>query len=230
MAMAARSFSAVIFDCDGVLVDSEILAHEIEMAVLAEIGLQYDPHDFKARFMGMSDAAFRAALDADARTRLGRPVMAEIGPHMDARYREAMTTRLLAIAGVHEAVASVACAKAVASSSSRKGLEAKLRHTGLWDPFAPHVYSAEHVAQAKPAPDLFLHAAAALRVNAGDCLVIEDSVNGVRAAQAAGMIVWGFAGGAHMDEPACTRLIETGVERLVADWPAFAAAFAAHAA
>ena len=74
--------SAVIFDCDGVLVDSEVIAHEIEMATLGEIGLVYDSHDFKARFMGMSDKAFHAALEADGRARLGRSIVDEIVPKM----------------------------------------------------------------------------------------------------------------------------------------------------
>ena len=107
---------------------------------------------------------------------------------------------------------------AVASSSTKSRLDFKLKRTGLWDHFAPHIYSAEHVTHAKPAPDLFLHAADALAVPPSQCLVIEDSVNGVLAGRAAGMRVWGFGGGGHMTDRLTARLSEAGAERIVADW------------
>jgi HAD superfamily hydrolase (TIGR01509 family) len=215
------SFSAIIFDCDGVLVDSEVIAHEVEARVLSSIGLHYDPHEFKARFMGMSDVAFRAALDADGRERLGRSILAEIEGPMDAQYRHAMETRLAEVPGALAAVRDVRGLKAVASSSREAALEKKLKKTGLWEHFAPHIYSAEHVIHSKPAPDLFLHAASALGVSPRDCLVLEDSVNGVTAAHAAGMRVWGFMGGGHMDEQSRARLEAAKVERVIEDWAHF---------
>jgi beta-phosphoglucomutase-like phosphatase (HAD superfamily) len=105
-------------------------------------------------------------------------------------------------------------------------LEIKLRKVGLWDCFAPHIYSAGHVIHAKPAPDLFLYAARQLGVPPCACLVIEDSLNGVKAARAAGMRVWGFLGGGHMDEKAGTGLLAAGAERLLRDWPEAASCFA----
>jgi HAD superfamily hydrolase (TIGR01509 family) len=218
---------AVIFDCDGVLVDSEVIAHEVEMAALGEIGLTYDRHDFKARFMGMSDKAFHAALEEDGQARLGRSIIEEIRPRMKERYAAAMETRLAAIAGVHAALDAVRALKAVASSSTTDGLEKKLRKTGLWDRFAPHVYSADDVTHSKPAPDLFLLAARKLDVEPKHCLVIEDSVNGVVAAHAAGMTVWGFMGGGHMDEHSRERLVAARVERIVENWNEAVALFAA---
>jgi beta-phosphoglucomutase-like phosphatase (HAD superfamily) len=107
----------------------------------------------------------------------------------------------------------------VASSSTKEGLERKLRQVGLWSHFEPHVYSADHVANAKPAPDLFLHAAEKLGVRPDECLVLEDSVNGVVAGRAAGMRVWGFLGGGHVHDRLGERLIAAGAERLVKDWP-----------
>jgi beta-phosphoglucomutase-like phosphatase (HAD superfamily) len=98
------------------------------------------------------------------------------------------------------------------------GLERKLKRTGLWDHFAPHVYSADHVVDAKPAPDLFLHAAAALATAPADCLVLEDSVNGVIGAKAAGMTVWGFLGGGHATDALGDHLLAVGASRLVRDW------------
>ncbi|MDB6098497.1 MAG: haloacid dehalogenase [Gammaproteobacteria bacterium] len=209
--------SAVIFDCDGVLVDSEIIAHRIEIEVLAELGLDYEPDAFKARFMGMSDKALRAALELDAQARLGRSILDDL-KILHARYWQALEAELLPVAGVHDAIDAVRGLKAVASSSTERGLERKLRKTGLWSRFAPHIYSAEHVTHAKPAPDLFLLAARELGVAAENCLVIEDSVNGVLAAQAAGMTVWGFMGGAHMDANARTLLVATDVARIVDNW------------
>jgi beta-phosphoglucomutase-like phosphatase (HAD superfamily) len=203
--------SAVIFDCDGVLVDSEILAHEVEIEVLQAIGLHYDRHDFTQRFMGMSDQAFFAALDEDGKARLGRSIIEEIRGPMNDRLQKAVAERLVEVPGA-------ARVKAVASSSTLSRLRIKLSKTGLWRCFEPHVYSAEHVTHAKPAPDLFLHAASELGVAPAECLVIEDSVNGVLAGRAAGMRVWGFGGGGHMTERIVARLSEVGAERIVATW------------
>jgi HAD superfamily hydrolase (TIGR01509 family) len=210
--------SAVIFDCDGVLVDSEILAHEVEIEVLQSIGLEYDRHEFTQRFMGMSDAAFFAALDEDGKQRLGRSIIAEIRGPMNDRLQKAVAERLVEVPGAARAVKAVRRAKAVASSSTLDHLRIKLSKTGLWQSFGPHIYSAEHVAHAKPAPDLFLHAAAELGVAPHECLVIEDSVNGVLAGRAAGMLVWGFGGGGHMTERIAERLIDVGAERVLANW------------
>jgi HAD superfamily hydrolase (TIGR01509 family) len=210
--------SAVIFDCDGVLVDSEIIAHEVETEVLSAIGLHYDRHDFTERFMGMSDPAFYAALEADAQARLGRSIIEEVRSRINEGMRKAIEERVAEVPGAGRAVSVVRHAKAVASSSSKPRLDFKLKRTGLWQHFAPHVYSAEHVTHAKPAPDLFLHAATALGVPPAQCLVIEDSVNGVLAGRAAGMRVWGFGGGGHMTERLTDRLGDAGAERIVANW------------
>ena len=217
---------AVIFDCDGVLVDSETIAVEAETALLAAHGLDYGRPEFIARFMGMSDKAFYAALAEDSHARLGRGLPVDFRARVDARKHALNEEKLAAIAGIHDAAAALALPKAVASSSETAHLSYKLRKTGLWDLFAPHIYSADHVTHAKPAPDLFLHAAAALDIAPAHCLVIEDSVNGVLAARAAGMDVWGFLGGGHMDEAAGARLTKAGAQRLVADWREAGALFA----
>jgi beta-phosphoglucomutase-like phosphatase (HAD superfamily) len=141
-----------------------------------------------------------------------------------ARLRQTMVARLTEIPGAGAAVAGTPLLKAVASSSTKEGLERKLKQVGLWAHFEPHVYSADHVVNAKPAPDLFLHAADRLGVRPDECLVLEDSVNGVTAARAAGMRVWGFLGGGHVHgrhfrEKMGARLTAAGAERLVQDWP-----------
>jgi HAD superfamily hydrolase (TIGR01509 family) len=201
-----------------VLVDSEVLIHAIELEALAELGLHYESGPFKARFLGMSNPDYYAALDADAMERLGRPIQQEMRPRMQELVRAVFDRELAAVPGARDAVNAVKLPKAVASSSGVAALDYKLRKLGLWEPFAPHIYSAEHVARAKPAPDLFLHAAAQLQVAPDDCLVIEDSVNGVKAALAAGMTVWGFSGGGHMDDALSASLADAGAERLVAHW------------
>jgi HAD superfamily hydrolase (TIGR01509 family) len=201
-----------------------VIALEVELAMLAEHGLTFDREDYLTRFMGLSTDAYHALVDVEARARLGRPLGVEIRSSM--RLRQNMVERLTEVPGARDAVAAVRLSKAIASSGSREGLERKLRRTGLWDLFAPHIYSADHVTHAKPAPDLFLHAARALDIAPADCLVIEDSLHGVAAALAAGMTVWGFVGGGHADTALGDRLTAAGASRLVQDWPEAAQALA----
>ena len=208
---------AVLFDCDGVLVDSEVIALRVELEMLAEQGLDFDRADYAARFMGLSTDAYHAAIDVEARARLGRPISESI--RQSDRLRTVMVAELTQVPGAAQAVASVTLPKAIASSGSMDGLERKLKRTGLWTLFDPHIYGADHVVNAKPAPELFLHAAVALGVVPADCLVIEDSRNGVIAARAAGMRVWGFLGGGHADDALGARLMQVGAERLLRDWP-----------
>ena len=201
------------------LVDSEVLALEVELAMLAEQGLSFEREDYVTRFMGLSYQAFHDVIDQEARKRIGRPVSDAIRTELAARLRQTMIARLTEIPGAGAVVAGTPLLKAVASSSTKEGLERKLKQVGLWSHFEPHVYSADHVVNAKPAPDLFLHAAERLGVPPGECLVLEDSVNGVTAARAAGMRVWGFLGGGHVYGGLGERLTAAGAERLVKDWP-----------
>jgi HAD superfamily hydrolase (TIGR01509 family) len=204
-------------------VDSEKLALAVELEVLGELGLTFDRDDYVLRFMGLSTDAYHAAIDEEAHVRLGRSIAAEV--RGSERLRQVMIAHLTEVPGALVAVAALKLPKAIASSGSRQGLERKLKQTRLWEHFTPHVYSADHVASAKPAPDLFLHAAAALRINPADCLVLEDSVNGVIGAHAAGMTVWGFLGGGHAHDGLGARLLSAGAERLVRDWPEAARLF-----
>ncbi len=199
---------AILFDCDGVLVDSEILAVEVETDMLAEHGLHYDHHEFKARFMGMSDKAFFAELNADALSQLGKPLPDDFAERCRERLYVEVGKRLTEVSGARDAVLAWSGARAVASSSTAAKLAIKLKHTMLFDLFDPYIYSADHVTHAKPAPDLFLYAAKSLNVAPADCLVIEDSVNGVTAGLAAGMRVWAFTGGGHFDDGLRRRLAD----------------------
>ena len=197
--------------------DSEVIALRVEQEILAEHGLTFERSDYINRFMGLSTDAYHTALDEEAQARLGRPISQAV--RQSDRLRAVMMAELIEVPGAGKAIAGLTLPKAIASSGSVGGLERKLKRTGLWDHFAPHVYGADHVANAKPAPDLFLYAAAALGVAPGDCLVLEDSVNGVIGAKAAGMTVWGFLGGGHADDGLGARLVQAGAARLVHDWP-----------
>ncbi len=213
-----KLFKAVIFDCDGVLVDSEVLALEVELAILREQGLEFDRHDYVTRFMGLSYQAFHLAMDEEAQKRIGRTISDEIRDELATRLRQTMIARLTGSARRDPGGGVGHASQGGRQFQHQRGLERKLRQVGLWGHFAPHVYSAEHVVHAKPAPDLFLHAAAALKIAPADCLVIEDSVHGVVAARAAGMRVWGFLGGGHAHDGLRARLTEAGAERIAQDW------------
>lgn len=217
------SFDAIIFDCDGVLVDSEVLSIRGERAALAEMGLDYSVDDYVARFVGMHDTPFMAALAHDHEERLG------VAPPVDfeerilaGRRRE--SHRLTAINGAADAIRAARAHTskiAVASSSRANYLVDKLRRTGLHDDLAPHIYSADLVARAKPEPDIFLYAADRIGADPARTLVLEDSENGVMAGRAAGMIVWGFLGGGHCSAAHGERLSARGARQVVENFRAF---------
>jgi beta-phosphoglucomutase-like phosphatase (HAD superfamily) len=213
-----QSPAAVIFDCDGVLVDSEVLAIEVEVQLLAEAGLVYEPEEYNHRFLGLSAAAAHELIDIDALARLGRPMPEDLADRIRDACWSACQARLTEVYGCAAAVSALSLPRAVASSSGADFLREKLRLTGLLAAFDPHAYSADLVARAKPHPDIFLHAAERLDVDPARCLAIEDSVNGVRAALAAGMTVWGFAGGGHVDARGAARLVEAGAHQVVETW------------
>ena len=219
-------FDAVIFDADGVLVDSEVIYHAIEMEVLGGYGLTYDPHDYRSRFMGMHEKTYVAALDAEHRKHIGGPLPEGFLRTVRGLSRIACDERLECVLGAHAAVEAVSLPRAVASSSDEDALYRKLDKVGLGALFAPHIYSADRVAHGKPHPDIYLHAAGKLGIDPGRALAIEDSVNGVRAARAAGMTVWGFTGGGHLDHRADEGLLGAGAVRVVTSWDEAQALFA----
>ncbi len=214
-------YDAVIFDCDGCLLDSEALVREILVEVVTELGLEYDG----ARFMGMSNPVFFATLDEDRRRLLGKPLPPDFRAQTEARLLAALKERVQEVQGAAAAVAALSRPKAIASGSSPSFLEVKLKRCGLWDTFHPHVYSSQGLARGKPHPDVFLHAASALGVRPERCLAIEDSVLGVQSGVAAGMTVWGFTGGGHIAEGDARRLSEAGAHRVVSHWDDAAAEF-----
>jgi beta-phosphoglucomutase-like phosphatase (HAD superfamily) len=212
------AFDAIIFDCDGVLVDSETLALEIELEELAALGLHYDRAAYCARFMGMNNKDFYAALHADRLARVGEGLPQTFITAQRERMLAACRDQLTEVAGAGRAARACTPKKAVASSSGSKLLRVKLEATSLWDVFAPHVYGGDMVERGKPAPDIFLLAAKGLEADSARCLVIEDTENGVRGARAAGMTAWAFTGGGHMGSHDANRLIAAGAERAFGHW------------
>lgn len=210
-----QHFRALIFDCDGVLVNSEEIVQDIELALLAEHGLEYDRDDFSRRFLGTSNEHFYAGLNADSMERLGHPLADTFGDELKARAREKFNANLRAFDGVHEVADAWWGKRAVASSSSVEGLEYKLKLTGLDALFYPHVYSAEHVGKSKPHPDIYLHAASGVATHPELCIAVEDSINGVVSAKAAGMYTVGFTGGAHCRDGHDDSLSEAGADLVV---------------
>ncbi len=213
---------AVIFDCDGVLVDSEVIALRVELAALAEIGLHYERHAFAERFLGQTNATFHAGLNDDHLAQFGKPLPDKFGEQLAARIWAEMAGQADAVAGTRDVVHGLSTLKAVASSSSVYRLEHKLRHVDLFDAFAPHVYSGESVARGKPWPDLYLFTAAKLCVDPRACAAVEDSVNGVRSAVAAGMTAVGFTGGGHCSPNLTALLKDAGAVQVACDMPALA--------
>ncbi len=189
---AEYPFDLVIFDCDGVLVDSERLAVRVEAEILCGLGWPLTEADIVERFVGRSASYMHGQIERQ----LGRSVDWEA--EFETRYQEVFGRELVPVPGVVEALAVIeetGTATCVASSGSQERMRFTLGLTGLFERFEGRIFSADEVARGKPAPDIFLHAAEKMGVPPGRCAVIEDSVSGVSAGVAAGMAVFAFAGG-----------------------------------
>ncbi|MBI3516774.1 MAG: HAD family phosphatase [Proteobacteria bacterium] len=212
---------AIVFDCDGVLIDSERVACLVDARELTAVGISITAEALARRFSGVSyDDMYRALeqehgvrLPADYAARAHALVLAACDAEGAA----------LAMPGIHALLDDLGeRVRGVASSSKPDWLRRTLGQVDLWRRFAPHIYSVVEVARGKPAPDLFLHAAARLGVAPADCLVIEDSVAGVQAARAAGMAVFGFCGGGHCPAGHGARLLAEGAAAVFDDMAALA--------
>ncbi|MFI6844687.1 HAD family hydrolase [Kitasatospora sp. NBC_00085] len=186
-----KPIELVIFDCDGVLVDSERIAARVQVALGAELGWPLTEAEVVARFIGRS----QASIGAQVAERLGAETAALWCERFEQRHQEEVDTRLEAVEGLPEALDAIDLPTCVASSGSHEKMRHTLGRTGLYERFAGRIYSATEVTHGKPAPDLFLHAARQMGVDPAACAVVEDSRPGVRAARAAGMRAFGYAGG-----------------------------------
>jgi HAD superfamily hydrolase (TIGR01509 family) len=186
-------FDLIIFDCDGVLVDSEVISCRAHARVLTRHGYPITPEQVLERFLGVSDREARQMVEAEVGRKLPDDIEAQVKQETLRFYADG----LKAIAHVGDVMASIDLPKCVASSGTPDKIHHGLTCAGLYDQLAPHIFSALQVKRGKPAPDLFLFAAEQMKVAPERCLVIEDSVPGVTGARAAGMAVLGFHGGSH---------------------------------
>jgi HAD superfamily hydrolase (TIGR01509 family) len=199
----------VIFDCDGVLVDSEPIAVEILVDHIARAGGAVTPAQAYEAFLGRSMATIRGILADQFDLRFSETQM----DAMRADTRRRLAAELKPIPGIAAALSALPAPFCVASSSQPDRIRLSLRVTELLAFFEPNIYSSTMVARGKPFPDLFLHAAHSMGVDPSACLVVEDSAPGIEAAKAAGMRVLGFAGGTH----AAPGKLATAFERLKPD-------------
>lgn len=201
----------VIFDCDGVLVDSEIIACRVDAEELRKIGVPLSDDDVIARFSGVSSKDMRSILEKDYNVALPSNFFDLTAEITADRIRK----ELQAIPGIAEALQNFPYAKCVASSSLPEKIELSLTKVGLFESFAPYIYSTAIVKHGKPAPDIFLHAAHLFAVPPEKCVVVEDSVAGIMAANAAGMRSIGFYGGGHCGADHPEKLKQTGATVLL---------------
>jgi HAD superfamily hydrolase (TIGR01509 family) len=187
------NWDLVIFDCDGVLIDSELLTIRVEVALLAELGIAITADEIIDRYCGISMTAMVADLEA----RFGCTLGDEFHASHASRFAAICETDLQAMAGVEAVLDGIPGKTCIASSSSPERLSHTLGLVKLHQRFDPHIFSATMVARGKPAPDLFLYAAERMAAHPACCVVIEDSLPGVTAAVAAGMTAVGFVGGGH---------------------------------
>ncbi|OWK27972.1 HAD family hydrolase [Sphingomonas mucosissima] len=203
--------SLIIFDCDGVLIDSEILVCRLTSEELTRVGYPIGVDDVISRFAGRAEPSMIAEIERD----WGRPVPPSYYKQIRWRIARSYPTELRAIPEVAETLAQVESPICVASSSYPEKLLAGLRITGLLNLFGDNVVSATRVAHGKPAPDVFIYAAGWMRTPVDECIVVEDSVPGVRAACAAGMRVLGFVGGRHCRPGHGAALLAAGAESVL---------------
>lgn len=207
------SFDAIIFDFDGVLLESEFEDNQRLAGLLTDLGHRTTLQEALEHYVGLSGQMFLDAIEQ----RIGRPLPAEFHDRRKEQNIRALRLGIRAVAGAVDFVRSLPAGlpKAVASSSSTQWIRGHLDHLGLADAFGDHVYSGhEHVARGKPSPDIYLYAADRLGVAIGHCAIIEDSRVGAIGALASGATVIGLAAGSHCLDGHADTLRALGVEHV----------------
>jgi len=205
----------IIFDCDGVVADSETLANALLAESISEIGTPTTIEDSICLFMGKRWQDTLAGIESWT----GAPLPADFETRHKARSRGRMRAEVGPIAGLTAFIAAHhATPRCIASSSSPEWLNHCVDAFELRPHFGANLFSATAVARGKPAPDIFLHAADRMGHDPADCLVLEDSISGVLGARAAGMTVIGFLGGSHIRPGHAARLVEAGAHHVAADY------------
>lgn len=205
----------IVFDCDGVLVDSEMLSMRAYVDILADIGAVI-PDGVWTQCVGLKPVDIFALLERAADQSIGQEVRDRLWP----RTRALFAAELKATPGVADFLGRLTTIRCVASSSLPERIRFSLEKTGLAGFFGDAVFSTQDVARGKPAPDIYLHAADRMGVQPADVVVIEDSAPGVLGAKAAGAHAIGYLGGAHVEPGHGRRLLEAGADLVVHDWTA----------
>jgi HAD superfamily hydrolase (TIGR01509 family) len=218
-------FDLIIFDCDGVLVDSEIIAAQVESRLLTEAGYPISVEEMGERFAGLTWKDILLSVEKEADIPLSATLLDKSEKLLDARLERDVKI----IEGVKFALARLTTQRCICSNSSSQRLDMMLTKVGLKPFFSPHIYSAKDLGpdRVKPKPDIFLHAAEQFKVSPQRCLVIEDSVHGIHGARDAGMRIVGFTGASHTYPSHADRLTDAGAETVIsrmADLPAVVAA------
>lgn len=203
----------VIFDCDGVLIDSELIACAADAEALSDFGYQITTETVVERFSGVPAEAVYAMIEAEMSRALPPDFKGQIEERILAKY----CSELKPIPGITEVLSELPSKRCVASSSTPAKLALGLVETGLYEALNPHIFSTVLVERGKPHPDIFLYAAREMGVAAANCVVVEDSVAGVTAARAAGMRTIGFVGGSHCGANQLDKLLEAGAETVIDD-------------
>lgn len=188
----------MIFDCDGVLIDSEPIANRVFRGRLASVGLRMPLEEVMRTFVGRT----RAGCIELAGQILGRALPADFGAAWDEALHAALQAEVKPVEGVPELLAAMTVPYCVASNGEPRRMALALEAAGLMPFVRDHLFTASEVARPKPAPDLFLHAARHMGVRAPDCAVVEDTPTGVKAAVAAGMKVFAYVGAPYADAAA----------------------------
>lgn len=209
-----NNIDLVIFDCDGVLLDSEIIACAADAEALRNIGFDITTEEVALRFAGIPDEAIDLIFEKE----LGRPLPENFRADIKRKVLDKYRTELQPIEGAKSLLSAMKTNKCIASSAAPAKLALGLVNADLYELVYPHIFSTRLVVRGKPHPDIFEYAARVMDAPAERCLVLEDSVAGVTAAKAAGMKCVGFTGGSHCYAGHADRLRDAGaylvIERL----------------
>ncbi|MFK4824160.1 HAD family hydrolase [Paenochrobactrum sp. BZR 588] len=203
----------IIFDCDGVLVDSEIIAAQVQAELLTDAGYEVSAEEMAERFAGLTWK--NTLLEVERQS--GLPFSASLLDKVNVELDDRLRNEVQIIDDIEDVISALQYPFCIGSNSSMERLKITLNRTGLYDRFAPHIFSAPEVGtkKSKPAPDVFLYAAQQFTVAPKDVIVVEDSTHGVQAARSAGMRVIGFTGGAHSYPGHADQLTEEGAETVI---------------
>jgi HAD superfamily hydrolase (TIGR01509 family) len=215
----------VIFDCDGTLVDSEVIAARVDTELLAEAGVEIEIEDFIPRYAGLTFTETVLKIEEEYKVPLQASIIDRAKEILDRR----LAAQVQEIEGARAAVLGVRGPRCVCSNSAPERLQAMLERTGLLPLFGANVFSARDLPsrKPKPAPDIFLHAAEKMGADPANSFAIEDSTHGIVAARRAGMRVIGFTGGAHSWPGHADALTEAGAETVIRRWADLPAVLAA---